>query len=139
MAPTVASWSPDGKLGGVALKASGAVTSDTTETAVEVGKGKYRILIAITAIDVDTADDMYNIVLEANTRGATSTWYRLTPKLCFGHATATGDASSDGADEYEIIVDNIYDYQMRVSTIVVGTVTTGITFSVTAYSLISQH
>lgn len=139
MAPTVATWSPDGKLGGVTLKSSGAVTTDTTETAVEVGKGKYRIVIAITAIDVDTSDDMYNIVLEANTRNATSTWYRLTPKQCFGHSTATGDDSSDGADEYEIIVDNIYDYQVRVKTFVVGTVTTGITFSVTAYRVISQH
>ena len=139
MALSIATWSPDGKLDGVTLKSSGAVTTDTTETAVELGKGKYRIVIAITAIDVNAADDLYSIFIDANTRNATSTWYRITPKMCFGHETATGDDDNDAADEYEIIVDNPYDYQLRVTTDVVGTVSTGITYSMVAYRLLSQH
>ena len=139
MALTIATWSPDGKLGAVALKAASAVTSDTTETAVEVGKGKFRLVIAITAIDVDTADDLYMVLFEANSRNATTTWSRITPKMAFGHSTATGDSSSDGTDTYEMIVDNPYDYQVRVKTIVVGTVSTGINYTADAYYVISQH
>jgi len=139
MALSIATWSPDGKQSGVTLKAAAAVITDTVETAVEVGKGKYRLVLAITAIDADTADDLYSIFIDANSRAATTTWKRITPKMCFGHATATGDDYTDAAATYEIIVDNPYDYQLRVTTDVVGTVTTGINYSLIAYRLISQH
>jgi len=139
MALSIATWSPDGKLDGVALKSAGAITSDTTEDAVELGKGKYRLVLAITAIDVNATDDLYTVFVDANTRNATSTWKRVTPKMCFGHSTATGDDASDSTDTYEIIVDNPYDYQLRVTTDVVGTVSTGINYTLTAYRLLSQH
>jgi len=87
MALTIATWSPDGKLGAVSLKAASAVTSDTTETAVEVGKGKFRLVIAITAIDVDTADDLYMVLLEANS------WYPKTVdqiQLPYQHSNKLG-------------------------------------------------
>ena len=128
----VATWSPDGKLGGVEIVASAAVTKDTNSTGVIVGKGKIRIVVDVTAIEVASDNELYNIDIEANTEAASSTWYRIG-NLCLGAAVATGRAADDAIDEYEFIVDNPYDYQIRATTYVVGSVATGITFSITAY------
>lgn len=136
----LANWPSDYRgLEGVALKSAGAITSTTNETAVTLGKGRYRLYVNITAIDDDAADDLYHILIQANTESATSTWYELTPKMCFGNSTATGDSTSDSTDTFDIIVDNPYDHQMRVRTIVKGTVTTGINYTVDAYQVLNQH
>jgi len=129
----VATWSPDGKLGGVEIVASTAFTGDTTNSdGVTVGKGKMRIVVAVTAIEVASSNELFNIDIEANTEAASTTWYRIG-NLCLGAAEVTGRAADDAIDEYEFIVDNPYDYQIRATTYVVGSVATGITFSITAY------
>lgn len=140
MAYTVADWSPDGKLGGVALKAAGLITADGTETGVELGKGKYRIVLTTTAVEIASNDELYVVELEANTRYATSTYYTIGTVAVLGASEVTGrDTDTAAADSYEVIVDNPYDYQVRVRYYVNGTIATGCNFSVTAYPLLSKE
>jgi hypothetical protein len=136
---SIATWSPDGKLGAVALKAAGLVAASATETAVEVGKGKFRIVSNITAIETASNNEMYNVVLEANSRSATTTWNEIGTLFARGASETTGRSADDSTDEEEIIVDNPYDYQVRVHTYVVGSISTGINYTVDAYYLLSQH
>jgi len=134
----IATWSPDGKNAPVTLRASATTTgasTKNTDTAVLLGKGKYRVVTDVTVIETAGNDEGYTIVLEANTRAATSTWYEIGTIGHFGAAEVTGRAADDAADEYEIIVDNPYDYQVRVVTYKIGSTPTGITFSVKAYAL----
>lgn len=132
-------YSPDNKLGGVTLKSAGLVAADTSETAVEIGKGKYRIVLTWTACEVASNDELYNVVLEANTRNATSTYYKVAPLGAYGALEVTGDeADTPSTGTMEVIADNPLDYQMRVRTYVNGTIATGINFSVTAYPLGSK-
>lgn len=135
----VGTWSPDGKLGAVALKAAGLVTAEANETAVEVGKGKMRIVTNITAIEIASNNELYISVIEANTRAATSTWYEIATLFARGAKEVTDRAADDAADEEEIIIDNPYDYQVRVTTYVVGSIDTGINYTVDAYTLLSHH
>lgn len=140
MAYTVATWSPDGKLGGVTLKSAGLVAADTSETAVEIGKGIYRIVLTTTAVEIASDDELYVVELEANTRNATSTYYTIGTLAVLGALEVTGrDTDTADADSYEIIVDNPYDYQVRVRTYVNGTVATGCNFSVVAYPLLTKN
>lgn len=135
----IATWSPDGKLGAVALKAAGLIAASATETAVEVGKGKFRAVSTITAIETASGDEQYIALIEANTRGATSTWYEIATLFARGASAATGRSAADVADAEEVIVDNPYDYQVRVRTYVVGSVSTGINYTVDAYTLLSKY
>jgi hypothetical protein len=126
-----ATWSSDAKLGGVALKAAGLIAADTNSTAVNVGKGKYRIVTNMTAIEVASNDEHYTIVLEGSSDG--TNFYEIGTLASVGASEITGRAADDTADEVEVIVDNPYDYQVRVTTYVTGTIATGINFTVTAY------
>lgn len=140
MAYNVATWSPDGKLGAVALKSAGLVAADGTETAVELGKGMYRIVVTTTACEVDSNNELYVSVIEANTRNATSTWYELGVVLLAGALEATGrDTDSSASETYETIIDNPYDYQLRVRHYVNGTVATGCNIAVNAYALLGKE
>jgi hypothetical protein len=132
-----ATWSPDGKIGGTTLKASAALTNATTknvETAVELGKGKYRIVTDITAMTLAGANDFYLMVLEANTRDATSTYYEIGTLFAGGAKELTGRSANDSVGKLEIIVDNPYDNQVRVVTYIVASAGS-VTASVKAYPL----
>ena len=128
-----ATWPADKITGGVSLKASGAVTTDTTETAVELGKGRYDLYVSISAIETASGDEFYHILLEGNTRNTTGTYYEIGEIGSFGAATPTGRASADTAANFWRTVENPLDYQVRVRTYTNGSISTGITFSVTAY------
>ena len=135
----IGTWSPDGKLGAVALKAAGLITEDTMGTAVYFGKGKFRIVTDITVLEIASDDELYFIDIEANTRDATTTWLRVGHLFAGGAKEVTGRTGDDVVDEHEIIIDNPYDYQIRYHIWVVGSVTTGINFTVDAYRLLDLH
>ena len=134
----IATWSPDGKLGPVVLKAAGLVAATTNETAVYVGKGKMRIVTAITAIEVASNNELYISVIEASDRSATTTWREIGTLFARGAKEVTGRTADDSTDEEEIIIDNPYDYNVRVTTYVVGSIATGINYSVNAYYILDK-
>jgi hypothetical protein len=132
-------WPSDVILGGTTLKAAALVATDTASTAVYLGKGKFRVVTTWTACEIDNNDELYHVTLEANTRAVTGTWYEIACLAVLGDSVATGrgtDEASTGSKQ--IIVDNPYDYQVRVNTLVNGTVSTGCNFSVIAYPLGSK-
>jgi len=131
----IATWTPDGKVGPFALKASGALTASANGTAYEVGKGKFRIVTAVTAIVVTANTEHYTVVIEANSRAASTVWNEIGVAFSGGAKEVTGRSADDAADEYEIIVDNPYDYQIRVTHYIVGSSDVSITDSVKAYPL----
>lgn len=134
----IATWPNAARLStGTTLKSSANVTgsTDNPETAVEVGGGRFEIVTTVSAIDVASNDEHYTVVLEANTRDATSTWYEIGVLFAGGAKETTGKAADDAADEYVIDVFNPYDYQVRVRTYLIGSTASGITFGAVAYPL----
>ncbi len=132
----VASWPADEKLGGTTLRASAVCITTENGTSYELGKGKFRIVLTWTACDVDTTDEFYHPYIEANTRYATSTYYKIGSMGVYGAAAVTSDTVTPSAGSFEMIVDNPYDYQIRACCKVRGTPgTTGLTYSVVAYPL----
>jgi len=135
----IATWSPDGKLGAISLRAAGATDVNENGTAAIVGKGKLRIVTNITALEIASNDEHYTIKIQANTAAATSTWYDLATLFSGGAFETTGESTDDVVDEHEVIIDNPHDYQIRTHLVLVGSVATGINFTCDAYRLLSQY
>ena len=139
MAYVNAKWPNDVKLGGTTLKAAGAITADTSSTAVFLGKGKFRIVTTWTTCVVTGSDELYHVCLDADTRYAAATYYEIATLAVLGYSGATGrDASDSGTGSKEIIVDNPYDSNVRVRTCVNGA-SPSCNFSVIAYPLGSKN
>jgi hypothetical protein len=130
-AATPATFSTDMNLGGIALKASGAVTASTQETAVFLGKGKFRIVTVVSAVDVAGTDEGYVVNLEADSSAAAATYFEIATLLA-GGATTVWKKPSIVTGTYVTIVENPYDYNVRVTTTILAG-SSSITFSVTAY------
>lgn len=138
MAYAMGTWSPEGKLGAVTLEASAAhATNDAVGTAVFIGKGKKRIVTDATVVKVSGNNEMYLITLEANTIAATTTYKTIATLFAGGDTSVTGRDTDDVLDSQEIIIDNPYDYQVRVRSNMVGS-SPSITYSVNAYPLGSK-
>jgi hypothetical protein len=124
-------------LGGVTLKAAALVAASEQTTGVIVGKGIYKVVVETTAVEIATGDECYIIDIEANTADTTATWIRLATVACLGAATPTGRATGAiAANTLIAFVENPYDYQLRVNLSVIGTIATGINYSVKLYPAI---
>lgn len=117
-------------IGGIELKAAGLVAADTNHTAVEVGTCAFAVRLAWTACEVASNDELYHILVEANTEAATTTWTRIGHLACLGASQVTGGVTATAATG-EIVAGfyNPNNYQIRLSTYVNGTIATGINFS----------
>ena len=84
------------------LKTSGAVTSDTNHTAVNLGAraGVFKVVIIITAIDVANADEKYEILLQGSPDGGT-TYYNLA-QVTFGDTSVLYGDDPDTATGVEV-------------------------------------
>ena len=125
---------PIGHGGGVALKATGLVEVDTESTAVEVGKGMYKFVAVVSAIEIASNDELYTIDVEANTRDATTTWKTIAT-LTLGPVEVTGRTSDDTTGTYVFYGENPGDYQIRNHTKLTGSVATGINYTLAVYPL----
>jgi hypothetical protein len=137
----VGTWSPDCKLGGTTIRASAVTASGTeTGTSYEVGKGKFRAVLNWTVCETGTGDEFYNVVIEANSRAATSTYYKIGTLGCYGCAALTSDTVTPNTGEFETIIDNPYDYQIRVKVYCRGSIGSGgLTHSVVIYPLADKN
>jgi hypothetical protein len=136
-AATLATFPTEMEIGGTALKAAGLVAVSTQETAVVVGKGKFRIVTTVTALEIASNDELYIIDLEANTASATTTWYTIATLAALSATEIIGKPDSV-VGRYVTIVENPYDHQVRVTTSVKGSIATGINFTVDAYPVESN-
>lgn len=120
--------------GGIELKAAALVAADTAETGVYLGKGLYMIRVVVSTIEIVDNDELYNITLESNTVAAASTWKKLPGQILLGALEINGgDGDSGATHDFVFAVYNPADDQVRVNTLVDGTIATGCNFSVTAY------
>lgn len=60
--------------GGTVLQAATTITAGADSTGVLLAEGRYKVVIDATAVCIDTSDEIYNILIQANTKEATSTW-----------------------------------------------------------------
>jgi hypothetical protein len=132
-AATPATFPTEMEIGGTALKATGAITASTQGSGVEVGKGKFRIVMTISAIEIASNTENYIVDIEANTRTASSTWFTIGSFGIFGAQEMQGKPDSV-IGRYVLIVENPYDYQIRytMSTAASG-ISTGINMTIDAY------
>jgi len=108
-----------------ALAASNRITSDTTTTAVFVGKGLFAIEILVTETHFETGYDAIFFYVEANTVAASSTYVQLDC-LPIGDSAGVGFANNVG--NYVLIVNNIQDNQIRLNIKFKGS-SDGVTYS----------
>ena len=121
--------------GKVELYAQAATKASTQGSAVMAGRGWYQILVEVTAIEVDTDDEEYVVDIEANTADTTGTWYRIGTAY-FDGAQERSMRSADGAVGTQLCaVYNPFDYQIRATVGVAGTVGTGINVGVWAIAM----
>ena len=123
--------------GGVTLQAAGLVTASAQNTAVAAGRGWYKIVCTVSAVEVASNDERYAIDIEANTADTTGTWFRLATVLDIGAAEVTGRQADDTTGTYVAAVFNPNDYQIRAVNHVLGTIATGFNCVVKAYPLIA--
>lgn len=129
-------WTPVEPMGGLTLKAAGLIAADNNASGVLLGHADFAAYLAWTAAEIASNDELYVVVLEANTRADTSTWTQIGVLGVFGATEVIGgitDTANSGAVKQAF--HNPYDYQLRVSTYVNGTIATGFNFSVKAFPL----
>lgn len=119
----------------LSLKAAGLIAASTASTGVVMGRGWFIVKVVTTAVEIASNNELYNITFDANTVAASSTWVRLHGSVVLGATEVTGQDDSADAAEYVIAVWNPYDYQVRVNTLVVGTIATGANFTVDAFPM----
>lgn len=120
--------------GKVELYAQALTAASTQGTAVIVGRGWYQILVEVTAIEVDATEE-YCVDIEANTQDTPGTWYRLGTAY-FDGAQEVSMRTTDGAVGTQICaIFNPYDYQIRATIGVAGTIASGINVGVWALPL----
>ena len=118
------------------LKAAGAVTSSGAGSAVEVGSGRInaRLVIDVSAIEIDDDDEIYTIHLLGGDDASFTEQVSLAA-LQLGASGASGmqDNVDTEVGRFEIPVTNekggtIYPY-VKVGYVIAGTIATGINFA----------
>lgn len=133
----IVEWSNDAELGAVELKASGNVQGSTknAEAAVYAGKGRFKVRLDVTVLDVASGDELYIVDVEANTVAAPATFKRVATLLTLGDKAATGRDADDAIDSYVALFENPEDYQVRLVTYLKGSTAGGITYSAKMFPL----
>jgi len=122
--------------GPLAVAASATYTTDTTGTAVTIGKGRFDLKVNVSALTLGTSFDTVTLMVERNTLKSTSTWVSLcTPLVIGADADGAGEAVSTG--DYVFGLNNTGDHQIRVKTYLSGSASS-ITYSANAYPLASR-
>lgn len=115
----IPSWTAG--IGGQVLKAAGAITSTTAQTAVTVGRCEFEVQADWTACKISANDETYLDVIEANTVAAPTVWNRIGVLNLLGavEIVVEGDATATGS--VRAAFRNPYDYQVRLKTWIAGT------------------
>lgn len=122
-------------------KAAGLLAESTDSTILDLGPGYVCgcLVIDLTACEIATGDEIYTVSLEGSNVAAMDSGSVCLAKKVFGNLVVPMDAALSAAGRYVIPFHNeengtIYRY-VRVSTLIAGTVATGINFS----AFISKH
>lgn len=117
--------------GALSLKAAGLVAASAFGTALRVGHGTFEAILTWTACETDTGNELYVVILEANSLAAPTVWNQIGALFVGGHTGADaglGTTAATGAIKQAFL--NPYDYQIRYHIYVAGTVATGFNFAI---------
>ena len=117
------------------LKAAGLVAASVDGSIVDIGEGLVDgfLVIDVTAVEIASGDERYTISLEGSNVSAMSSGSVCLAKKVFGNLVVPMDAALSAPGRYVIPFrneegGNTFRY-VRLSTLVAGTIATGINFS----------
>lgn len=122
--------------GGIAVKAAGLVAATTATTGVFAGRGLIAFKLTTTACEIASGDEVYTVVVQANSVDEPTTWTDLACIAVYGATEITGQHDSAEAEEKMGYAFNPFDHQIRLNIGVDGTVATGINLAVDAYPVV---
>jgi len=95
-----------------------ATTSSTLGTASDVGRGVYVADLTVTSISTGTGFDVINLIFQANTSAATSTYVEIA-NVCMGDATGRG-AALTSLSNAQVLMANDGDNDIRLYAYLLG-------------------
>ena len=117
------------------LKAAGLVAASVDGSIVDIGEGLVDgfLVIDVTAVEIASGDERYTISLEGSNVAGMSSGSVCLAKKVFGNLVVPMDAALSASGRYVIPFrneegGNTFRY-VRLSTLVAGTIATGINFS----------
>ncbi len=117
------------------LKAAGLVAASADGSIVDLGAGMVDgfLVIDVTAVEIASGNEIYTISLEGSNVAAMSSGSVCLAKKVFGNLVVPMDAALSASGRYVIPFRNeeggtAFRY-VRLSTLVAGTIATGINFS----------
>ncbi len=117
------------------LKAAGLVAASADGSIVDLGAGMVDgfLVIDVTAVEIASGNEIYTISLEGSNVAAMSSGSVCLAKKVFGNLVVPMDAALSASGRYVIPFRNeeggtTFRY-VRLSTLVAGTIATGINFS----------
>jgi hypothetical protein len=122
---------PVAAIGGIALKAAGAITATTAHTEVHMGTGDFAVQMDWTACKISANDETYLVAVEGKNG---STWTRIGILNLLGavEIVVEGDAKATGSARAAFY--NPYGGLVRLKTWIGGTLPS-INFSAKAYPI----
>ncbi|MGZ8171811.1 MULTISPECIES: hypothetical protein [Methylobacter] len=117
------------------LKAAGLLAASADGTILDLGSGfcEGDVVIDLSACEIDTGNEIYTVSIEASNVAAMMSGSVCLGKKVFGNLVVPMDAALSASGRYVIPFRNeengtLYRY-VRLSTLVAGTIATGINFS----------
>lgn len=121
--------------GDLELKAAGALTTSTDGDILDLGSGLVDgyLVLDVTAVEIGSGNEIFTISLEGSNVAAMSSGSVCLAKKVFGNLVVPMDAALSAAGRYVVPFRNeeagtTYRY-VRLSTLIAGTISTGISFS----------
>jgi hypothetical protein len=126
------------------VAASAAAQVSSAAKVVDLGTGLFKgcMILDVSAIEVDTGDELYGICVQLSTDGnfTDNSTSCVAAKVDLGHATPLLLGATDTKGRFKLYFDNerngTYFRYARVYTVVAGTIATGINYS--AYCVADQ-
>lgn len=119
----------------LSMKAAGLVAASADGSIVDLGEGfvKGYLVFDVSAIEIASGDERYTLSLEGSNVAAMTSGSVCLAKKVFGNLIVPMDAALSAAGRYAVPFTNeeggtTYRY-IRLSTLVAGTIATGINFS----------
>ncbi len=117
------------------LKAAGLLATSTDGTILDLGDGLVDgyLVIDLTACEIASGNEIYTVSLEGSNVAAMTSGSVCLAKKVFGNLVVPMDAALSAAGRYVVPFRNeeggtLYRY-VRLSTLIAGTIATGINFS----------
>lgn len=121
--------------GDLELKSAGALTTSTDGDILDLGAGLIDgyVVLDISAVEIGSGNEIFTISLEGSNTESMASGSVCLAKKVFGNLVVPMDAALSAAGRYVIPFRNeeggtLYRY-VRLSTLIAGTISTGISFS----------